>query len=130
MTEGHFQCMLSSTRARKSRQMLTHDAPRQGYKIVKGRWIDVNKGDRTKWKEVCIFQKNSTRVMKMGFFFASTPQLEILRLIIIDAATRDQGEDKVIMENEVARASKAPAKRTICVELFEEKHMKEMTSDF
>ena len=52
----------------------------------------------------------------MGFF-ESTPLLEPLRLIISDAATRDQEEDKVIMVNDVARAYfEAPARRTICVE--------------
>ena len=39
----------------------------------------------------------------MGFF-ASTPPLEALRLIISDAATRDPEWDKVIMVNDVARA--------------------------
>ena len=46
----------------------------------------------------------------MGFF-ASTPPPEALRLIISDAATRDQEEGKVIMVNDVASAFfEAPAR--------------------
>ena len=48
-------------------------------------------------------QKNLTREVKTGFF-ASAP-LEALRLIISDAATRDQQEDKVIVViDDVVRA--------------------------
>ena len=32
------------------RRIPRQDALRRGYKIVKGRWIDVNKDDSTNWK--------------------------------------------------------------------------------
>ena len=32
------------------RRILRQEALRRGYKIVKGRWTDVNKGDSTNWK--------------------------------------------------------------------------------
>ena len=67
----------------------------------------MNKGDSTNWK------------------YRS-------RYVAKEFNTRDQEEHKVIMVNDVARAFfEAPARRTICVELPEEKrHMREMTSDF
>ena len=33
------------------RRIPRQEALRRGYKIVKGRWIDVNKGDSTNWKK-------------------------------------------------------------------------------
>ena len=84
---------------------------------MKGRWIDVNRGDSTNWK---YRSRNVAKEFNKGdedVLFASTP----LRLIISDAATQDQEEDKVIMVTDVARAFfEAPARRTICVELPEE----------
>ena len=98
------------------------EALRRGYKNVKGRWIDMNKGDSTNCKKSSRYR---SRYVAEEFNtgdedgpFASTPPLEALRLIISDVATRDQEEDKVIVVNDVARAYfEAPARRTICVEL-------------
>ena len=88
---------------------------------MKGRWIDVNNRDSTNWKKS---SRNVAKEFNTGDedgFFASTPLPEPLRLIISDAATQDQEEDKVIMVTDVARAFfEAPARRTICVELPEE----------
>ena len=84
---------------------------------MKGRWIDVNKDDSTNWK---YRRRNVAKEINKGDedgLFASTHLPEPLRLIISDAATQDQEEDKVIMVNDVARAFfEAPARRTICVE--------------
>ena len=76
----------------------------QWYKIVKGRWIDVNKGDSTNWKYRSRYVAKEFNTGDEDGLFASTPPLEALRLIIGDAATRDQEEGKVIMVNDVARA--------------------------
>ena len=50
--------------------------------------------------------------------------MEALRLLISEAATRENGKTggrKVIMVNDVSRAFfEAPARRPICVELLEE----------
>ena len=103
------------------RRIPRQEALRRGYKIVKGRWIDVNKGDSTNWKYRSRYVAKEFNTGDEDGLFASTPPLEALRLIISDAATRDQEEDKVIMVNDVARAFfEAPARRTICVELPEE----------
>ena len=83
------------------------EALRRGYKNVKGRLIDVNKGDSTNCKKKSRYR---SRYVAEEFNtgdedgpFASTPPLEALRLIISDVATRDQEEDKVIVVNDVAR---------------------------
>ena len=88
---------------------------------MKGRWIDVNKGESTNWKWRSRYVAKEFNTGDEDGLFASTPPQGALRLIISDAATRDQEEDKVIMVNDVARAFfEAPARRTICVELLEE----------
>ena len=67
-----------------------------------------------------MLRKNSTREIRIGFL-ALTPPLEALRLIISDAATRDQEEDKVLTVNDVDRAFFLYLKK---------RHILEMTSDF
>ena len=70
---------------------------------MKGRWIDVNKGDSTNWKYRSRHVVKEFNYGDEDGLYASTPPLEALRLIISDAATRDQEEDKIIMVNDVAR---------------------------
>ena len=96
-------------------------AIREGYKIVKGRWIDINKGDMTNWNYRSRYVAKEFNTGEEDGLFASTPPLEALRLLISDAATVQGNEERVIMINDVARAFfEAPAKRNICVELPEE----------
>ena len=71
---------------------------------MKGWWIDVNKGDSINWKYRSRYVAKEFNTGYQDGLFASTPPLEALRLIISDAATRDQEEDKVITVNDVARA--------------------------
>ena len=107
----------------KEEKMFTHDALRRGFNLVKGRWIDVNKGESTNWKYRSRYvEKEFNTGDEDGLFFASTPPLEALPLIISDAATRDQEEDKIIMVSDVWRGRffEAPERRTICAELLEE----------
>ena len=102
------------------RRIPRQEALRRGYKIVKGR------GDSTNWKYRSGYVAKEFNTGDEDGFFASTPPLEALRLVISDAAKRDQEEDKVIMVNDVARAFfEAPARRTICVELPEEEETHE-----
>ena len=98
------------------------DAEKMGYKIVKTRWIDINKGDRENPLHRSRFVAKEFNDGAAEGLFASTPPLEALRILISDAATwRRGGEEKVIMVNDVARAFfEAPARRLICVELPEE----------
>ena len=61
----------------------------------------------------------------MNGFFASTPPLEALKLLISDATTRTSDtfkeEEKVIMVNDVARAYfEAKVERSIAIELPDE----------
>ena len=88
-----------------------------GGKLIKTRWIDINKGDmktpnyrsRLVGKEFKTYADDS--------LCASTPPLEALRLIISKAATRD-GVEREIMMNDVRRAYfHARATRDVYVEL-------------
>ena len=57
----------------------------------------MNKGDSTNWNYRSWYVAKVFNTGNEDGLFASTPSLEALRLIIRDAATRDQEEDKVIM---------------------------------
>jgi len=96
-------------------------AVQKGWKIVKTRWIDINKGDN----ETPLYR---SRVVGKEFndeamdgLFAGTPPLEALRYLVHDVATVDdggEGGDKVLMINDVARAFfEAKATRKVCIEL-------------
>ena len=97
------------------------EARRRGWKVVKTRWIDINKGDEDTpnyWSRLVAKEFNDGAGEGL---FASTPPLEALRFLISETATvrgREDWEDKVIMVNIVARAFfEAPMRRDICVEL-------------
>ncbi len=97
------------------------EARRRGWKVVKTRWIDINKGDEdTPNYRSRLVAKQFNDCAGEGLF-ASTPPLEALRFLISEAATvrgEEGWEDKVIMVNDVARAFfDAPMRRDICVEL-------------
>jgi len=98
------------------------EAEANGFKVVKGRWIDVNKGDEEHPKYRSRYVAKEYNTGEEDGLFASTPPLEALRLLLSDAATVEPGKDeKVVMINDVARAFfEAPAKRNLCVELPEE----------
>ena len=81
------------------------EARRRGWKVVKTRWIDINKGDEdTPNYRIRLVAKEFNDGAGEGLF-ARTPPLEALR--ISEAATVRVGEDweaKVTMVNDVARA--------------------------
>ena len=99
------------------------EAKKNGWKIVKGRWIDINKGDD-------IHPLLRSRYVGKEFndgpvegLFAGTPPLEALRSIVSEAATVEgaESEEKVIHLDDVSRAFfEAKATRQVCVELPEE----------
>ena len=97
------------------------EAVRRGMKIIKTRWVDINKGDDESPLYRSRFVAKEYNDGEAQGLFAGTPPLEALRYIIHRAATRDGKEDKLLMINDVARAFfEASAKRQVCVELPEE----------
>ena len=95
-----------------------------GWKIIKTRWIDVNKGDEKNPQYRSRFVGKEFNDGEDAAMFAATPPLEALKVLISEASTGRHGErveEKVIMINDVARAFfEAPVRRKICVELPEE----------
>ena len=97
-------------------------AEEEGIQILKTRWIDTNKGDaKLPVHRSRFVAKEFNQSREMGLF-ASTPPLEALKLLVSDAATKGpNGQRKVVMINDVARAFfEAPVNRKICVELPDE----------
>ena len=99
-------------------------AVKKKWKIIKTKWIDINKGDE---KSPVMRSRLVGKEFNDGIdenMFAATPPLEALRLFVSDAATVEgggDGEGKAMMLNDVARAFfEAAVKRDICVELPEE----------
>ena len=89
-------------------------------KIIKTRWIDVNKGDsvRTNYRSRLVGKEFKTYADDS--LYASTPPLEATRLIMSRAAT-DDGTPRELMVNDVARAYfHAKCTRDIYIELPEE----------
>ena len=99
-------------------------ARRNGWKIVKTRWIDINKGDDKEPMYRCRIVGKEFNNGEMEGLFAGTPPLEALRYLVSQAATVTEGgleEEQILMVNDVARAFfEAEATRNICIELPEE----------
>ena len=102
-------------------------AKAMGWKIVKSRWIDINKGDDANPNYRSRLVGKEFNDGEVDGLFAATPPLEALRLILSRAATCDAGlldgstnggTRKCIMLADVSRAFfEAPARRDLCVEL-------------
>ena len=105
-------------------------AKEKGWKIVRSRWIDINKGDELhpNYRSRMVGKEFNDSVLD-GLCVA-TPPLEALRLLLSWAATAgsaqpggsEQGPmQKSLLIADVSRAFfEAPAKRDLCVELPEE----------
>ena len=113
------------------KKILRSVAKAKGWKIVKSRWIDINKGDdkNPNYRSRMVGKEFNDSVV--DGLFAATPPLEALRLLLSWAATlpaapsgsgvRKRGSGKSILIADVSRAFfEAPAKRDLCVELPEE----------
>ena len=113
------------------KKILRSVAKAKGWKIVKSRWIDINKGDdkNPNYRSRMVGKEFNDSVV--DGLFAATPPLEALRLLLSWAATlpgaplgtgeRKRGSSKSILIADVSRAFfEAPAKRDLCVELPEE----------
>lgn len=97
------------------------EAQRRGMKVINTRWVDINKGDTANPNYRSRFVAKEFNTGPGDGLFAATPPLEAVRLLLSDAATRQQeeeGEANVVMINDVARAFfEAPVRREVCVEL-------------
>ena len=76
-------------------------ALQNGYKIIKARWIDINRGDDDSPNYRSRFVAKEFNTGDQDGLFASTPPIEALRLIVHDAATISKGIHKNIMINYV-----------------------------
>ena len=96
------------------------EATRLGYKIVKSRWINIDKGDLENPLHRSRFVAKEFNDGVIDGLFASTHPLEASRDLISGAAAIRKGvkeKEKEIMLNDVSRAFfEAPAKRIICIE--------------
>ena len=103
-------------------------AKEEGWKIVKSRCIDINKGDdeNPNYRSRTVGKEFNDSVV--DGLFAATPPLEALRLLLSWAATLpvgpsasgyiEQGSGNSILIADVSRAFfEALAKRDLCVEL-------------
>ena len=99
-------------------------AIRNGWRIIKTKWIDINKGDAKDPIYRSRFVGKEFNNGEADGLFAGTPPLEALRLLLSQAATINGKEDyKTIMINDVSRAFfEAPmqAGRNLCIELPDE----------
>lgn len=96
------------------------EAKRRKLKVLKTRWIDINKGDQDNIDVRSRFVAKEFNTGEEAGLFAATPPLEALRFLISRAAT-GKHEDSVVMINDVARAFfEAPIQRDVCIELPDE----------
>ena len=97
------------------------EAVRRGWKIIKTKWIDINKGDAKNPMYRSRFVGKEFNNGDADGLFAGTPPLEALRLILSRTATGNQDMNyKTIMINDVSRAFfEAPMQkdRNLCIEL-------------
>jgi hypothetical protein len=96
----------------------------KGAKVISVRWIDVNKGDSVKrdYRSRLVARQIKDGVGKEEWF-AGTPPLEAMRLIVSVAASKrsKQGKRYGLMANDVRRAYfYAAARETTYIELPEE----------
>ena len=105
-------------------------AKARGWKVIRSRWIDINKGDDDNPNYRSRMVGKEFNDHEIEGLFAATPPLEALRLLLSWAATggtspqgdpASGGGERSILIADVSRAFfEAPAKRDICVELPEE----------
>ena len=92
-----------------------------GWKVVKWRWIVINKGDYTNPLLRSRYVGKEFNDGPLDGLFAGTPPLEAMRTLVSEAATMYEHEDKVIEIDDVSRAFfEAVAIHNLCVELPEE----------
>ena len=110
-------------------KILRETAKGKGWKIVKSRWIDINKGDDLNPNYRSRMMGKEFNDSELDGLFAATPPLEALRLLLSWAATdgsahpggaRSSQLQRSLLIADVSRAFfEAPARRDLCVELPE-----------
>ena len=98
------------------------EAHRRGWKIVKTRWIDINKGDANNRKYRSRLVAREINTQANPEMFAATPPIEALKLLIAIASTEGaHGRRRRLMVNDVSRAYfYAKATRKVYLEIFDE----------
>ena len=78
------------------------EARRNGWKIIKSRWIDVNKGDdiSAQYRSRLVGKEFADK--RIDGLFAGTPPLEALRFLVHEAL-RQSKEDVGLLEMELRR---------------------------
>ena len=108
------------------KKALREQAQAEGWKVIKTRRIEINKGDDTSPVYRSRFVAKEYNDHEMAGLFVATPALEALRMLLSEAATFDASSaciagGKVFMMSDVARAFfECKGMRTVCVELPEE----------
>ena len=107
------------------KKITRQEAKRRGMKIVKSRWVDINKGDSVKrnYRSHVVAKEFNNGTEMTEDLFAGTPPLEGVRLLLSEAAIVDDGEvgEKVVVVADVKKAFyEALAKRAMAMELPEE----------
>ena len=93
---------------------------RTGKAPLKGRWVDVNKGDRTRPVIRSRWVAKEFATYKSAEFFAATPPLEALRMMISHAAsgrTHGRGGRKILVIDARKAHLHAMAGREVFVDL-------------
>ena len=104
------------------RKITRAESMRRGWKVIKTRWIDINKGDNDNMIYRSRLVAKEFNTGEVEGLFAGTPPLESLRMLVSDAASLKKGfRRKCIMINDVSRAFfEAPMQRNVCIELPDE----------
>ena len=104
---------------------------RTGKAPLKGRWVDVNKGDMRRPIVRCRWVAKEFNTYKSAEFFAATPPLEALRMMISHAAsgrTHGQGGRKLLVIDARKAHLHAMAEREVYVDLPPEQSVPGMCS--
>ena len=107
------------------RKISRAEAAERNLKVIRVRWIDVNKGDKEHpvYRSRLVAMEFRTENKELEDLFAGTPPLEALKLLVSEAATVEKGtaDRKCMLLADVSRAFfEADARREICVEVPEE----------
>ena len=86
-------------------------------KIIKGRWLDVNKGDSINPDYRSRFVGKEFNTGVDSTLYAATPPLEALKLLIRTAASDRQGEIHMMISDVKRAYFHAPATRELYVEV-------------
>ena len=98
------------------------EAHQRGLRIIRVRWIDVNKGDQDEpnYRSRLVAMEFKSENKELEDLFAGTPPLEALKMLVSEAATVKDGSmgERCMLLADVSRAFfEADARREVCVEI-------------